>query len=149
MLKTGKELEAVSRKSGVRFALENVLPGPATELVETALKYLDPTCFGFCYDSSHDQIGGPKPFDLLLRQKNRVFAVHLSDRTADFVDHMPPGEGWINWETLIAALKTGVFSGPLLFEVMVTNASQKDTDAFLELVYRQANWINVLFQQSF
>jgi sugar phosphate isomerase/epimerase len=54
-------LAPVLAATGVRLALENVLPGPATDLVERVLDRLDPEWFGFCYDSSHDQIGGPRP----------------------------------------------------------------------------------------
>lgn len=61
VLQTCASLEPVARETGVVFALENVLPGPATELVELALAQLSPHYFGFCYDSSYDQIGGPRP----------------------------------------------------------------------------------------
>jgi sugar phosphate isomerase/epimerase len=147
VLQTGRSVELIARNTGIKFALENVMPGPATELVRTTLDYLDPTCFGFCYDSSHDQIGGPKPFDLLASLGKKVLAVHLSDRIADFVDHMPPGEGWIDWERMIATLRSTIYTGPLLFEVMITHASQQETRAFLELVYHQACRIHTLFEQ--
>jgi sugar phosphate isomerase/epimerase len=42
-------LVPVLAKSHVRLALENVLPGPATELIRRALDRLDPLWFGFCY----------------------------------------------------------------------------------------------------
>jgi sugar phosphate isomerase/epimerase len=146
VLQTGRTVEPVARNRGIKVALENVLPGPATQLVKTALDTLDPTCFGFCYDSAHDQIGGPKPLDLLASMGNKVFAVHFSDRVADFVDHLPPGEGWIDWERMAATLRSTVFTGPLLFEVMITHASQQETRAFLELVYHQACRMYHLFK---
>jgi sugar phosphate isomerase/epimerase len=62
---TCQALQSRAAAVGVRFALENVLPGPATELVCRVLDQVDPTVFGACYDSSHDQIGGPRPFILL------------------------------------------------------------------------------------
>jgi sugar phosphate isomerase/epimerase len=148
VLQTGKEVESIARNTGITFALENVLPGPATELVREALLSLDPKYFGFCYDSSHDQIGGPKPFDLLADFSHRVCAVHLSDRIADYVDHVPPGEGVIQWEALAKALRASVFTGPLLFEVMITHASQKESWPFLELAYRQASWVYSLMEQA-
>jgi len=148
VLQTGKDVESIARDTGITFALENVLPGPATELVREALLSLDPEYFGFCYDSSHDQIGGPKPFDLLVDFSHRVSAVHLSDRIANYVDHVPPGEGFIHWEALAKVLRATVFTGPLLFEVMVTHASQKESWPFLEVAYRQASWVYSLIEQA-
>jgi sugar phosphate isomerase/epimerase len=41
-------------QSGVTLALENVMPGPATDVVRLAHPNLDPRLFGLCYDSAHD-----------------------------------------------------------------------------------------------
>ena len=60
-----EEVDVISRHTGVKFAFENVLPGPATELVRRTLLETNSANIGFCYDSSHDQIGGPKSFELL------------------------------------------------------------------------------------
>jgi sugar phosphate isomerase/epimerase len=64
-----RTLAPVAREHGVRVALENVMPGPATEIATRALADLDPEVFGFCYDSSHDQIDGPRSFALRLRDR--------------------------------------------------------------------------------
>ncbi|MCY3712698.1 MAG: sugar phosphate isomerase/epimerase [Gemmatimonadetes bacterium] len=97
VLDTCEALVPIAEESGVKFALENVLPGPATEFVGYALERLPSGYFGFCYDSSHDQIGGPKPFTLLESLADRLLALHLSDRIRDHVDHVVPGEGFIDW----------------------------------------------------
>ena len=138
VLQTCESLERVARETGVVFALENVMPGAATDLVPQALKHLNQDHFGFCYDSSHDQIGGPKPFDLLESLQERVFAVHLSDRIREFADHVPPDEGFIDWKTLAAVLQKSSFKGPLLFEVSVEHSSEKETAPFLQLAYQRA-----------
>jgi hypothetical protein len=62
----------------VTFALENVMLGPATTLVQTVLPHLPPASFGFCYDSAHDQIDGPW---LHAAQKDpRAFLQHAYER---------------------------------------------------------------------
>jgi sugar phosphate isomerase/epimerase len=137
LLRTCEALQPVAQITGVIFALENVLPGPATDLVRQALPSLHPKHFGFCYDSSHDQIGGPKPFDLLAELKDRVVAVHLSDRIREFVDHVLPGEGFIDWRTLCKLLRVTRLAGPLLLEVMVTHSVEKQPDRFLKLAYER------------
>ncbi len=90
------QVEPLLEQTGVVRALENVMPGPATDLVRLAMPRLDPRWFGFCYDSAHDQIDGPRPFGLLADLSLRLRAVHLSDRVREFVDHVPPGDGWID-----------------------------------------------------
>lgn len=65
VLKRCSLLKPVAKDTGVRFAIENVMPRPATAIVPRVLEQLDPSYFGFSYDSSQDQIGGLRAFDLL------------------------------------------------------------------------------------
>ena len=132
VVRTCEALQSPAAALGVRFALENVLPGPATDLVVRVLERLDPAVFGACYDSSHDQIGGPRSFSLLEQWRTRLIAVQLSDRVRDFVDHVLPGEGFIDWSGLAQALRQTVFGGPLLLEVATTHSAEKDPVAFLQ-----------------
>lgn len=134
-------LGTVAEQTGVRFALENVMPGPATRLVSQILPILDSRHFGFCYDSSHDQIDGPRPFSILDELSDRLIAVHLSDRIREFVDHVIPGEGFIEWELLTSILRESSFSGPLLLEVMTTHSAVKDPGQFLKLAYESGRRI--------
>lgn len=140
------EVTPILEQTGTVLALENVMPGPATDLVRMALPELDSHFFGFCYDSAHDQIDGPRPFTLLDDLGHRLKAVHLSDRVRVFVDHVPPGDGWIDWVTLAAAIRATPFAGPLLFEVMVIHATEKDPGRLLRLAYERGS---ALFDQIF
>ncbi len=135
--KVCREIEIISQNTGITFALENVLPGPATELVVKTLLEVNSQYIGFCYDSSHDQIGGPKPFDLLYELKDRLVAVHLSDRVKEFVDHVIPWEGFIEWERLCQILKNLDMAFPLLLEVMTTHSSEKEPVKFLRLAFER------------
>ncbi len=135
LMRTCEAIAPALAQAGVVFALENVLPGPATDLIRQALPRLDPERFGFCYDSAHDQIGGPRPFKLLAELRDRVAAVHLSDRIRDFVDHVIPGEGFIDWDRLTEELRMSRFAGPLLLEVMVTHSAEQDARRFLRLAH--------------
>lgn len=137
LLLTCRELENIARETGVIFALENVLPGVATDLIKEALGQLDARYFGFCYDSSHEQIKGPRPYDLLEDLKDRVVAVHLSDRAGEFVDHLIPGEGFIDWEQVAELVARSSFAGPLFLEVTLTHSAEKDPKCFLQRVYAE------------
>jgi sugar phosphate isomerase/epimerase len=141
LLSTCAGIQPVAARTGVVFALENVLPGPATDLIRRALPRLDRRAFGFCYDSSHDQIGGPRPFDLLDELGERLVAVHLSDRR-EFVDHVIPGEGFIDWSVLAERLRATPFGGPLLLEVSVTHSAEKEPRRFLDLAYNRGRQLH-------
>src|SRR5258708_10978061 len=131
VLSTCKALVPVARGTGVVFALENMMPGPATDLVRRALQDLDPGVFGLCYDSSHDQIDGPRPFDLIDEFRDRIFTVHLSDRIKAHVDHVIPGEGFISWSAMCHKLRLARYTGPILMEVMTAHSRFQDPALFL------------------
>ncbi len=141
LLEICNELLPVLRDNGIKIALENVMPGHATELIELSLSNLDPDYFGLCYDSSHDQIDGPRPFDLLNRFAGRIFAVHLSDRIAPFKDHVLPGEGFINWQEMCSILRDVHYNGSIMLEVMMNHSSFNDPVLFLEEAYAAASRI--------
>lgn len=128
----------LSRDTGVKFALENVLPGVATDFMETILDQTPSEYFGFCYDSSHDQIDGPRSFELLKRRANRLTAIHLSDRIKYLVDHVTLGEGFIEFEKIIELIRPLDASFPLMMEVTTTHSQYKDPKEFLDKTYNDA-----------
>jgi len=136
LFKLCNELKYISKDTGIIFALENLHPGSATDVVRKVLPELDETYFGFCYDSSHDQIDGPRTFDLLEQFKNRIVAVHISDRIREFVDHVIPGEGFIDLKSICRILKEANYHRPLLLEVMTLHSKEKEVKSFLELAYK-------------
>lgn len=139
LLKRCKDIEVIAEDMDIIFALENPVPGPATDLVRCALAELNPDYFGSCYDSSHDQIGGPRSFDLVHELKDRLVAVHISDRIKEFVDHVIPGEGFINWNKLAKSLKEACFKGSFVIEVVMTHSRIKEPLEFLKLAYEKGN----------
>lgn len=133
-----KKIEYLCSKSGVKVALENEAPGISTKLTEEILKAANPEFIGFCYDSSHDQTDGPRPFDLLEKWKDRLIAVHISDRTKDRADHLLPGEGFIDFDAITEIFRSINLKIPLLLEVDMKYSKYKDTDEFLKNAYEIA-----------
>jgi sugar phosphate isomerase/epimerase len=132
LLTTCDRVTDLARDNGVVFALENLTPGPATELCARALEMLDSDCFSLCYDSSHEQIGGPHPLDLLKRFRGRIATVHLSDTSGQPGSHQLPGEGFIDWDELAAALRRGRYRAPVLMEVSMQHSRCSRPEAFLK-----------------
>lgn len=129
------DLTELCKKYNVKVALENLCPGKATDVLEQMLEVADKNYIGFCYDSSHDQVDGPRPMQLLEKWKHRLIAVHISDRIKPFTDHVTIGEGFIHFDEMIEILRTIDFDFPFLMEVMKTYSQYKDTEEFLEKTY--------------
>ena len=131
-------LERLCYKYDVKLALENLCIGKPTEIVEELLKTSNPEFIGFCYDSSHDQIDGPRDMDLIKRFGRRLLTVHISDRIKEFTDHVIPGEGFINFKELANIMKELNISFPILMEVEKTFSEYKETELFLNKAYDEA-----------
>lgn len=131
-------LEKMCFEHNVKVALENLAPGYATTIVEKLLAIANPDVIGFCYDSSHDQIDGPRKMKLLEDWKHRLIATHISDRIKPFTDHVIPGEGFVKFEEMIEILKTIKIDFPFLMEVETTHSKYKHEDEFLRKAYSEA-----------
>jgi 4-hydroxythreonine-4-phosphate dehydrogenase len=134
-----KKIEYLCRVNGVRAALENVTPGISTMLMTEILKISNPEYIGFCYDSSHDQLNGPRPMELLDKWKDRLLAIHISDRAGIIETHLLPGEGYIDFAEMTEILRTIPFSIPLLLEVDMKYSKYADVHWFLQQAYDAAN----------
>lgn len=131
-------LNELCKKHQIKVALENLCPGKATDVLEQMLEIANPDYIGFCYDSSHDQVDGPRPFALLEKWKHRMITVHISDRIKPFTDHVTIGEGFIHFDEMVEILKTIDLEFPFLMEVMKTYSQYKDTEIFLSKTYSGA-----------
>jgi len=121
----------IAETEKINIALENVFPYHETDLLLEFSTQLNSEYIGFCYDSSHDQIDGPRDLELLDKMIDCLKAVHLSDRIKPFVDHVIPGEGFIDFEKIAEKLSKSTFKGPYLFEVMMTHSKYKEPKEFL------------------
>lgn len=134
-----KKIEYLCRQNNIRIALENVAPGISTKLMEEMLEIGNPLYIGFCYNSSHDQINGPRPMGLLEKWKNRMIAVRISDRIGEYGDRATPGEGYIDFEAMTEIFKTIHFDIPFLADVTMKNSKYQDINEFLQNAYDAAS----------
>jgi len=134
-------IEKMLDNSGVKMAIENVYPGIANQFIQEIIAKSSPDIFGFCYDSSHDQIDGPRSYELLEILKERLLAMHISDRSRPFVDHQIPGEGFIDFQKIIEIVKSTDYNRPLLLEVMMEHSRFKEPNDFLQQAAMKAKEI--------
>ncbi len=113
----------------IRLAAEN-LPGQiAHDFLTRAFDEFQSDYFGFCYDSSHDQLGPEKPYEIIERYADRLFAVHLSDNDGADDRHWIPFTGIVDWERICYILNKSRYTHSLLLEV--ENPQQIPTEEFL------------------
>lgn len=111
-----RELAEWAEAAGVVLAVEDLprscLGNCAQELLE--LLSADER-LRICFDTNHLLL--ERWQDALPRLKGKIRTVHLSDY--DFVDerHWLPGEGKLDWRSLLHALRGVGYHGPLLYEV--------------------------------
>ena len=102
-----------AEKRNVRMALENVRNNQTlVQLLDT----LPSPMLGLCYDSGHDFVWSGKPYDLLKRYGDRLFAVHLHDNRGREDEHLPIGEGDVNWETVRQGIGDSAYAGSFTLE---------------------------------
>jgi sugar phosphate isomerase/epimerase len=101
-------LAGIARPLGIRLAFENVgYHGSSIYTDEEychALDGMDGT-LGFLLDTGHANLNGWDVAALIDRLKDRLYGVHLHDNMADADNHLPIGEGNLDWLHVFKALR--------------------------------------------
>ncbi len=113
----------------IKLAAENLWGQDAKEFLKAAFTEYKSASFGFCYDSSHDQLGPGQPYEVLDKYSDRLFALHLSDNDGDEDRHWIPFSGIVDWRRICGVLKSSGYSSSLLLEV--ENQLQMKTEKYL------------------
>ncbi|MBU7004918.1 MAG: sugar phosphate isomerase/epimerase [Theionarchaea archaeon] len=69
-----------------------------------------------CIDTSHANIMGGVPDEIEICG-SAIRRTHISDNMGEHDDHLPPGDGVIDWEGVVTSLRRISFPGPLTLEI--------------------------------
>jgi sugar phosphate isomerase/epimerase len=119
-----------AEKMKIRVAAENLWDRQSLQFLHEALAEYRSDYFGFCYDSSHDQLSESPPYAILEQYIDRLSALHLSDNDGQDDRHWLPFTGIVDWERICRVLRAGGYSYPLLLEV--ENSDGLETRDFLK-----------------
>lgn len=116
-------LAAECAAKSMRLVLENMLPhlllGHPEDL-KWLLEALKPFNPGFCLDTGHAHLGGHlKTLPSLF--PDQLLMIHAADNLGIHDDHLPPGQGGIDWHGLIGDLVRCNFRGVFILELSGTN----------------------------
>ena len=102
-----------AEKHDIQLAMENVRD---VHILNHVLDLIKSPMLGLCYDSGHDYIWSPAPYELLEKYKDRIFAVHLHDNMGQNDDHLAPGKGEVNWNVVREGIENSVYMGAYTLE---------------------------------
>ncbi len=115
------------RQLGIGLVLENMLPhlfaGRIRDLL-WILGALDSFKIGTCLDTGHAHLGEDLPA-VVHKLSGHLWMVHASDNHRHYDDHLPPGDGTINWAPLLTHLNDLHFNGTFILELAGTGEREK------------------------
>jgi sugar phosphate isomerase/epimerase len=107
------------RELGLVLLLENMLPhllfGQTSDML-WLLGAIRETNVGTCLDTGHASLSGDLP-TVVHKLSGHLRMLHANDNGGNRDDHLPPGEGRIDWSSLVCQLVKWRFQGPLILEL--------------------------------
>ena len=106
------------RQEGVTLAIESPLPhliGGRPDEFRWLLSRVD-AATGVCLDTGHTTLGGYW-HEFLNVSDGRVVHVHAHDNHGHGDDHLPPGDGRLDWPEILRSLSAADFDGWLMLEL--------------------------------
>lgn len=113
------EVAVHCREIGLILLLENMLPhllfGHTSDMLYL-LGAIRETNVGTCLDTGHAYLS--KDLRTVVHKlSGHLRMLHVNDNRGGWDDHLPPGKGHIDWESLIRQLRHWKFHGTLILEL--------------------------------
>ena len=139
---------------GISCVLENKLPhllfGKTSDIL-WILDALDSIEVGACLDTGHAAISGDL-HNLVLKLAGHLKMIHANDNRGVHDDHLPPGDGRIDWESLLREMGRIGFEGVFILELAgmiepdVTMINARRGRSFLRQISRRLTLSKQLLQ---
>ena len=106
-------------RATVELLPRSCLGNTTDELIEI-IADLDPRIFGVCLDVNHLMDRPHTLADVVHKLGDRLFTLHLSDYDGVDEKHWMPGDGVLDWSSLMAALDEIDYDGPFNYEAKIS-----------------------------
>ncbi|MFZ0711439.1 MAG: sugar phosphate isomerase/epimerase family protein [Terrimicrobiaceae bacterium] len=104
---------------GIACVLENKLPhllfGGTSDIL-WILDALDSVEVGACLDTGHASLSGDL-HNLVVKLAGHLKMIHANDNRGSHDDHLPPGDGRVDWERLLREMEKTGFEGAFILEL--------------------------------
>lgn len=141
-------LDRVARRChelGIACVLENKLPhllfGNTSDIL-WILDALNGIEVGACLDTGHAYLSG-EIHNLLRKLIGHVKMIHAHDNRGHRDDHLPPGDGLVDWRSLLQQLISARFQGAFILEM----AGTPDADLTMANARRGRSFIREISRQ--
>jgi sugar phosphate isomerase/epimerase len=134
-------------KYGITPVLENMLPSMYVGTAEDLASILDRLGLdqpGVCLDTGHGHLSGGLRC-VVDRLWPRLQVLHVHDNGGESDEHLPPGQGSIDWHALLHALLAAGYCGPLLLELQ--GGGPEDTETMLDRIDTGAEYLHQAGQE--
>lgn len=137
-------------EKGVRICLENLFEAPAEMQIEQFGMLFDryPAEFlGLCLDTGHANLVWGNAFITKLAERfgDRLYSIHMHDNKGWGKEpgcgdaHMVPGDGNIDWKSLMAVLRKTAYQAPWVLEL--SKPEGEEPESYLHRAYKAAEWM--------
>lgn len=104
-------------RPGIRLAFENMDTVQSMEYAILLADAVGPTRAGVCADTGHAALGDLGAARAIRMAGRWLITTHLQDNHGKHDDHMPPGDGTIDWNSVVAALNEVQYPGCVMLEL--------------------------------
>lgn len=129
---------------GFRYALENMSTVAQAEYTVALIDELGMEVAGMCVDTGHAHLGRELgPARALRMAGHRLITTHLHDNHGQRDEHLPPGDGAMDWPEIAAVLREIGYRGCILLE-LTDHPSEDRRAAYRQEVARgaqMARWL--------
>lgn len=110
------KLAEIADREGARIAVEDLPRTCLGRNSDDILKLISADeRLRVCFDTNH--LLKEDPVEFVQKVGNKIVTLHVSDYDRRNERHWLPGEGVIDWQALLAALKTVGYQGPWMYEI--------------------------------
>lgn len=124
-----EDLLGTAERTGVRLALENMLPdhlGDTSNEVLDLVERLDSHWLGVCLDTGHAHLNPEGVINAFQTLKERIITFHLQDNDRNHDRHLQPPYGTIDWDRFAQVCRTEDFAFPWSVEAGAWNGAGWD-----------------------
>ncbi len=136
----GARCAALGLQAAIELLPRSCLGNSVDELL-TLLDGLPQEVFGVCLDTNHLMDRAPDLPRVPAALGDRLLTLHMSDYDGIDEQHQMPGQGVLDWQAFMHALREAGYSGPYNYECHIDGEAPSDRIAALE---RNWHWLNAL-----
>jgi len=127
-----ESVDRAARNLNIKAAMENMpdLTFAMCKSPEELFQFLEGTEIGVCFDIGHANVSGN--LDRFLEHSSRYANVHIHDNTGKMDEHLPIGDGMIDFTWVLNGLDG--YSGKMVIEARSLNDAIKGKKKLLELI---------------